>query len=149
DAGTTEEGVPYLVMEYVAGKPLTEYCDELQLPITERLRLFCEVCDVVQYAHQNFVIHRDLKPSNILVTAGGKVKLLDFGIAKLLETDSGYAVTEATIGMPLMTPEYASPEQIQGMPITTASDVYALGIVLYELLSGHFPYRFKDRSLPE
>ena len=149
DGGTTEDDISYLVMEYVAGKPLTEYCDERKLSITDRLRLFCAVCSVVQYAHQNFVIHRDLKPSNILVTAAGDVKLLDFGIAKLLDTDSAFMISEATTEVPLMTPEYASPEQIQGMPVTTASDVYALGIVLYELLTGHFPYRFKDRSLPE
>src|SRR5882724_6730752 len=149
DGGRTEQGVPYFVMEYGEGSPMTEYCDERKLSITERLRLFRDVCDVVQYAHQNLVVHRDLKPSNILVTADGAVKLLDFGIAKLLEADPGSAISETTTGLPLMTPEYASPEQIRGEPVTTASDVYSLGIVLYELLTGHYPYRFKDRSLSE
>ncbi|MEK6406865.1 MAG: protein kinase [Acidobacteriota bacterium] len=149
DGGRTEQGVPYLVMEYVEGAPMTEYCDELKLSITERLKLFRNVCAVVQYAHQNLVIHRDLKPSNILVTVDGSVKLLDFGIAKLLDADPAYTTSATTAGLPLMTPEYASPEQIRGEPVSTASDVYSLGIVLYELLTGHYPYRFKDRSLPE
>jgi WD40 repeat protein/serine/threonine protein kinase len=147
DGGTTQQGQPYLVMEYVEGTPLTEYCDEHKLSIPDRLKLFRGVCEAVQYAHQNLVIHRDLKPSNILVTAEGSAKLLDFGVAKLLDGDSGFAAA-TTIG-PLMTPEYASPEQIRGEPVTTASDVYSLGIVLYELLTGRYPYRFKDRSLPE
>jgi WD40 repeat protein/predicted Ser/Thr protein kinase len=147
DGGTTAQGQPFLVMEYVEGTPLTEYCDEHRLSIPDRLKLFRSVCEAVQYAHQNLVIHRDLKPSNILVTAEGSVKLLDFGVAKLLDGDSGFAAA-TTIGQ-LMTPEYASPEQIRGEPVTTASDVYSLGIVLYELLSGRYPYRFKDRSLRE
>jgi WD40 repeat protein/predicted Ser/Thr protein kinase len=147
DGGTTAQGQPFLVMEYVEGTPLTEYCDEHKLSIPERLKLFRNVCEAVQYAHQNLVIHRDLKPSNILVTAEGSVKLLDFGVAKLLDGDSGFAAA-TTIGQ-LMTPEYASPEQIRGESVTTASDVYSLGIVLYELLTGRYPYRFKDRSLPE
>src|SRR5882724_7738468 len=146
DGGRTEQGVPYFVMEYGEGSPMTEYCDERKLSITERLRLFRDVCDVVQYAHQNLVVHRDLKPSNILVTADGAVKLLDFGIAKLLEADPGSAISETTTGLPLMTPEYASPEQVRGEPVTTASDVYSLGIVLYELLVGRSPYRFTSRS---
>jgi serine/threonine protein kinase len=149
DGGTTAQGVPYLAMEYIAGTPITQYCDEQKLSITERLKLFRRVCAAVQYAHQNLIIHRDLKPGNILVTADGEVKLLDFGIAKLLDTDSGPVASNTTSGLHLMTPEYASPEQIRGEPITTTSDVYALGVVLYELLTGHYPYRFKDRSLPE
>ena len=149
DGGTTKHGVAYLVMEYVAGTPITRYCDEGNLSITERLKLFRIVCSAAQYAHQSLVIHRDLKPSNILVTAKGEVKLLDFGIAKLLDADAAYATSEATSGVHLMTPEYASPEQIRSEPVTTATDVYSLGIVLYELLTGHYPYRFKDRSLPE
>jgi hypothetical protein len=149
DGDTTDQGVPFLVMEYVAGTPITEYCDAHKLAITERLKLFRNVCTVVQYAHQNLIIHRDLKPSNILITVDGTVKLLDFGIAKLLAADAALMALEKTTGVPLMTPEYASPEQIQGNPVTTASDVYALGIVLYELLTGHYPYCFKDCSLPE
>jgi len=149
DGGTTEQGVPYLVMEYVEGTPMTEYCDERKLSITERLKLFRNVCSVVQYAHQNLVIHRDLKPGNILVTADGQVKLLDFGIAKLLDADPSHTTSDTPTAFHVMTPEYASPEQIRNEPITTASDVYSLGIVLYELLTGHYPYRFKDRSLRE
>ncbi|HST23483.1 MAG TPA: serine/threonine-protein kinase, partial [Blastocatellia bacterium] len=149
DGGTTERGVPYLVMEYITGTPITEYCDERKLSITDRLKLYRDVCAAVQHAHQSLVIHRDLKPSNILVTAEGDVKLLDFGIAKLLDTDSTSLGLDTTTGVPVMTPEYASPEQIRGEPVTTASDVYSLGIVLYELLTGHYPYRFKDRSLSE
>ncbi|HKS40040.1 MAG TPA: protein kinase [Blastocatellia bacterium] len=147
DGGTTEQGLPYLVMEYITGTPITEYCDERKLSITDRLKLFRDVCAAVQHAHQSLVIHCDLKPSNILVTLGGEVKLLDFGIAKLLDATS--VALNATTGVPVMTPEYASPEQICGEPVTTASDVYSLGIVLYELLTGHYPYRFKDRSLSE
>ena len=149
DGGTTEQGVPYLVMEYVTGTPITEYCDESRLSITDRLKLYRDVCAAVRHAHQSLVIHRDLKPSNILVTAGGDVKLLDFGIAKLLYTNSDSVALDTTTGVPVMTPEYASPEQIRGEPVTTASDVYSLGVVLYELLTGHYPYRFKDRSLSE
>lgn len=149
DGGTTEQGMPYLVMEHITGTPITEYCDERKLSIGDRLKLYRDVCAAVQHAHQSFVIHRDLKPSNILVTADGEVKLLDFGIAKLLDADSAYVAFDMTTGVPVMTPEYASPEQIRGQPVTTASDVYSLGVVLYELLTGHYPYRFKDRSLPE
>lgn len=149
DGGTTGQGVPYLVMEYITGTLLTDYCDERKLSITDRLKLYRGVCAAVQHAHQSLVIHRDLKPSNILVTANGEVKLLDFGIAKLLDMDSTALGLETTTGEPVMTPEYASPEQIRGESVTTASDVYSLGIVLYELLTGHYPYRFKDRSLPE
>jgi len=149
DGGTTEQGMPYLVMEYVTGAPITEYCDERKLSITDRLKLYRDVCAAVRHAHQSLVIHRDLKPGNILVTAEGYVKLLDFGIAKLLDIDSVSVALDTTNGAPVMTPEYASPEQIRGEPVTTASDVYSLGIVLYELLTGHYPYRFKDRSLPE
>jgi len=148
EGGTTEDGWPYLVMEYIAGVPITEYCDEHKLSITERLKLFRTVCGAVQYAHQNLVIHRDLKPSNILVTQEGVVKLLDFGIAKLLDPQAAAADRTRT-GLHLMTPEYASPEQVRGEAITTASDVYSLGVVLYELLTGHRPYRFKSRLLHE
>ncbi|MBL8169118.1 MAG: protein kinase [Acidobacteria bacterium] len=154
DGGRTEQGWPYLVMEYIEGVRITQYCDERKLSISERLHLFRDVCAAVQYAHQNLVIHRDLKPSNILVTRQGTVKLLDFGIAKLLTTDVQQP-TELSDGSPfttkmhLMTPEYASPEQIRGESVTTASDVYSLGLILYELLSGHYPYRLKSRALPD
>ncbi len=137
DGGTMSDGTPYLVMELVEGAPIDDYCDSKKLPITERLNLFRKVCGAVQYAHQRLVIHRDLKPSNILVTANGVPKLLDFGIAKLVDPS---AASEATILRP-MTPEYASPEQIRGETITTSSDVYSLGVVLYWLITGRSPYR--------
>ncbi|MBZ5571559.1 MAG: serine/threonine protein kinase [Acidobacteriia bacterium] len=134
--GTTEDGIPYLVMELIAGKPIDQYCDEHYLSITQRLHLFRQACSAVQYAHQRLVIHRDIKPSNILVTETGEPKLLDFGIAKILDPS---ADRETTVLRP-MTPEYASPEQVRGQPITTASDVYSLGVVLYQLLTGRSPY---------
>lgn len=144
DGGETADGVPYLVMEYVEGSPINRYCDEHNLSTEQRLRLFCTVCDAVQYAHQHLVIHRDIKPGNILVTSEGLPKLVDFGIAKLL--DNGRSMPEATAtAMPFMTPEYASPEQVYGLPVTTATDIYSLGVVLYELLSGRLPYRLKSR----
>jgi eukaryotic-like serine/threonine-protein kinase len=146
DGGTTEGGLPYFVMEYIEGQPIDEYCDEKKLSVVERLKLFRKVCAAVHYAHQNLVIHRDLKPSNVLVTDDGTPKLLDFGIAKILAPDSqGYTRETATM-MRMMTPEYASPEQVRGDHITTASDVYSLGVVLYELLTGRSPYRYKGRS---
>ena len=141
DGGETADGVPYLMMEYVDGTPINAYCNDHNLSTEQRLKLFCTVCDAVQYAHQHLVIHRDIKPGNILVTSEGVPKLVDFGIAKLL---GGTADTAAT-AMPFMTPEYASPEQVRGASVTTATDVYSLGVVLYELLSGRLPYRFKSR----
>jgi len=141
DAGETEEGNPYLVMEYVHGEPLDRYCDRQHLGVRERLQLFLDICGAVQYAHQNLVVHRDLKPANILVTAEGAPKLLDFGIAKLLDAGEAAAAMALTrMNDRLLTPEYASPEQILGRPVTTGSDVYALGVVLYELLTGLRPY---------
>jgi non-specific serine/threonine protein kinase/serine/threonine-protein kinase len=149
EGGSTEDGLPYFVMEYIEGQPLTEYCAARQCTNSERLKLFREVCDALQYAHQNLVVHRDIKPSNILVTSEGVPKLLDFGIAKLL--GPGWAdASEATASMVrLMTPEYASPEQLRGLPITTGSDVYSLGVVLYELLTGRHPYRLLSRRPEE
>jgi serine/threonine-protein kinase len=137
DGGVTEQGSPYLVMEYVRGEPVTEFCDRKRLPLAERLRLFQQICLAVQYAHQNLVVHRDLKPSNILVSERGEVKLLDFGIAKLLEPGRTTPPLEATrtVGR-WMTPAFASPEQVRGEAVTTATDVYALGLLLYELLTG-------------
>lgn len=138
DGGSTENGLPYFVMEYVEGSPIHQYCDEKRLSITNRLQLFRQVCAAVDYAHRNLVVHRDIKPSNIFVTAEGVPKLLDFGIAKILLPQTEDRATAT--GMLVMTPEYASPEQAQGANVTTASDVYSLGIVLYELLTGHPPY---------
>jgi serine/threonine protein kinase len=135
-------------MEYIAGTSIVSYCDSRQLDITVRLRLFQAVCAAVQYAHEQRVVHRGLKPSNILVTEDGTVKLLDFGIAKLLEANS-LALLETKHGLHVMTPEYASPEQVQGGPITTSTDVYGLGVVLYELITGRSPHRLKSRALHE
>ncbi len=149
DGGSTTDGLPYLVMEYIEGEPITKFCDSHQFSIEERLELFRKVCSAVSYAHQNLVVHRDIKPSNILVTKDGTPKLLDFGIAKLLHPDWSLETDEATATMfRLMTPEYASPEQIRGLPITTSSDVYSLGVVLYELLTGERPYKIESR-LPQ
>jgi serine/threonine protein kinase len=149
DGGATDEGWPYLVMEYVEGQPIDQYCDERKLNVAERIKLFQEVCAAVQYAHQSLIVHRDLKPSNILVTENGTVKLLDFGIAKLLRTEGQEPAHLTQTGIHLMTPEYASPEQAKGQTITTATDVYSLGVILYELLTGHRPYRMKSRLLHE
>jgi serine/threonine-protein kinase len=147
DTGITEDGLCYIVMEYVEGEAVDFYCDARGLSITRRLELFRQVCSAVHHAHQNLVVHRDLKPANILVTADGSPKLLDFGIAKLLETDGAPPAKAATqTGWQVMTPGYASPEQVAGGPITTASDVYSLGVVLYELLTGRRPYRLASPS---
>lgn len=145
DAGMTPDQTPYFAMEYVEGESLTAYCDRRQLGVQERLALFQSVCEAVHYAHQNLVIHRDLKPSNILVEEGGTVKLLDFGIAKLMEDNDDTAGLTHT-GMRMMTPRYAAPEQVRGEPVTTVTDVYALGVILYELLTGHGPYALQGRT---
>jgi eukaryotic-like serine/threonine-protein kinase len=148
DGGVTTEGLPYLVMEFVEGAPLDRYCDEHRLDTKARLKLFQQICDAVHYAHRNLIVHRDIKPSNILVTAAGTPKLLDFGIAKILKPDTFPDTVQptGTWDRP-MTPAYASPEQVRGLPITTASDVYSLGVLLYELLTGHRPYQVAG-SLP-
>ena len=141
DGGTTDDGVPYLVMEYVDGEPIDIYCDKHGLSINERIELVCQVCDVVQHAHRNLIVHRDLKPDNIFVTADGTPKLLDFGIAKLLDaTGSGAPVLETVAEVRLLTPMHASPEQLRGEPVTTTSDVYSLGVLLHQLLTGRSPY---------
>jgi tetratricopeptide (TPR) repeat protein/tRNA A-37 threonylcarbamoyl transferase component Bud32 len=146
DAGTAPDGRPFLVMDYVDGLPIDAYCDRGGLDVRARLELFRQVCAAVAYAHRSLVVHRDLKPGNVLITAEGVPKLLDFGIAKLL--DPGRTGDSTATGMFLMTPEYASPEQVRGERITTATDVYALGILLYELLAGRRPYEVPSR-LPQ
>jgi WD40 repeat protein/serine/threonine protein kinase len=146
DAGFAEDGQPYLALQYVAGVPLTNFCDDHRLAIRQRLELFQQVLDAVQYAHAHLVVHRDIKPSNILVTAEGRVQLLDFGIAKLL-ADGEAKETELThLGGRALTPDYAAPEQITGAPITTAADVYGLGVLLHVLLTGELPYRLRKDS---
>lgn len=143
DAGATEQGQPYLAMEYFEGVPINAYCDERQLSIPERLQLFRQVLSAVQYAHANLVLHRDLKPSNILVNKEGTVGLLDFGIAKVMTGAETHATEITELGGAALTPDYASPEQINGTALSTASDVYSLGVILFELLAGARPYRLK------
>lgn len=176
DGGVTPEGLPYLVMELIDGEPIDAYCDRNNLSITDRLNIFRDVCDAVRYAHNNMVVHRDLKPSNILVTTEGVPKLLDFGIAKLIEPGSsvgkesvpgvegdqpklvdraspGASVEEnlalTAVGDRVLTPDYASPEQVEGKPATAASDTYALGVLLYKLLAGRRPYVIENRTWAE
>ncbi len=149
DGGVSAEGEPFLAMEYVAGVRIDDYCDGRSLATEERLSLFVAVCEGVSYAHQNLIIHRDIKPSNILVTNEGVPKLLDFGIAKLINPDTGKGDAETVTGLRAMTPDYASPEQVRGVGVTTASDVYSLGALLYQLLTGHRPHRLKNRRTDE
>ena len=145
DAGIDRDGQPYLALEYVDGEPLTTYCQSRQLDIAARLDLFRQVCEAVSHAHANLIVHRDLKPSNILVTPAGHVRLLDFGIAKLLDVELG-ADDKTRTGVRTFTLHYAAPEQIRGEPVTTMTDVYSLGVVLYELLTGSKPYRLKRQT---
>ena len=142
DGGVAADGTPYFTLEYVEGEPITRYCDARRLAIHERVRLVLQVCAAVAYAHRNLIVHRDLKPSNIFVAADAQVKLLDFGIAKLLDAPAGEGQTATHSRM--MTPEYAAPEQVLGDTITTATDVYAIGVLLYELLCGRLPYARAD-----
>jgi len=145
DGGATSEGQPYFVMEYVEGQSLPAWCERRKCGIEERLKLFLQVCDAVEYAHQWLIVHRDLKPGNILVAGDGICKLLDFGLARITDAPADEELTQT--GMPLMTPAYASPEQVRGEPFAVSSDVYSLGVILYELLVGRRPYEVKSSSL--
>ena len=149
DGGTAPSGRPWLALEYVEGEPITRAADSQGLRVAQRVHLFERVCEAVGYAHQRLVVHRDLKPSNILVTAAGDVKLLDFGIAKVLHGQSEGDQTNTALGHWVLTPEYGAPEQVKGEAITTATDVYALGALLYELLTGHRAHALAERSLAE
>lgn len=149
DGGATAQGQPYFVMEYVEGQPLIEFCESRRLPIAERIDLFLEVCGAVAHAHQRLIVHRDLKPSNILVRADGRPKLLDFGLARMLESGEGADENLTQAGFPVLTPAYASPEQMRGEPFTVSSDVYSLGVILFELLSGRRPYDVSGASVLE
>jgi serine/threonine protein kinase/tetratricopeptide (TPR) repeat protein len=150
DGGTTEGGLPYFVMELIEGFPIDQHCDDHKLSISERLQLFSQVCSAVQYAHQHTIIHRDIKPGNILVTSDGVPKLLDFGIAKILDAAAIGAQLQPTLTIfRALTPGYASPEQLKGATITTASDIYSLGVVLYVLLTGRSPYRLTQHTAEE
>jgi non-specific serine/threonine protein kinase/serine/threonine-protein kinase len=147
--GKTEEGLPYFVMEYIEGQPLDKFCDARGLSTAARLKLFRKVCEAVSYAHQHLVVHRDIKPGNILVTPAGEPKLLDFGIAKLLDAERAQSSSDTVTMLGVMTPEYASPEQVRGERVTTASDIYSLGVLLYELLTGSRPYHLQSRRPDE
>jgi len=150
DGGTTSDGVPYFVMEYIEGETFYNYCDGKQLTLRDRLKLFQKVCSAIEYAHERQIIHRDIKPSNILINGSGSPKLLDFGIAKILDPDLIHESLNPTGSMlRMMTPDYASPEQVRGRDVSTVSDIYSLGVLLYELVTGHRPYNFSGRALHE
>lgn len=149
DGGVTDDGRPYFVMDHIEGTAIDRYCDHQRLDVRRRLELFLDVCAAVEFAHRNLIVHRDLKPSNILVTPEGTPKLLDFGVAKILGPDASSGAPITRTGRPPLTPEYASPEQVRGEPLTTASDVYSLGLLLYELLAGHRAYRLATGSPQE
>ncbi|MFN6964826.1 MAG: protein kinase domain-containing protein [Pyrinomonadaceae bacterium] len=150
DGGTTSDGVPYFVMEYIEGDTLYNFCDGRRLSLRERLKLFQKICSAIEYAHERQIVHRDIKPSNILINGSSTPKLLDFGIAKILDPDLIHESLNPTASMlRMMTPDYASPEQVRGEEVTPLSDIYSLGILLYELLSGHRPYNFSGRALHE
>jgi serine/threonine-protein kinase len=144
DGGAAEDGRPYFVMEHIEGEPIDDYCRRRGARLGERLRLMIDVCAAVHHAHRSLVIHRDLKPDNILVTADGTAKLLDFGIARVVDPDEGLAVALTDPRQRVLTPQYAAPEQVRGEPVTTATDVYALGVLLYELVAGELPYSTRD-----
>jgi serine/threonine protein kinase len=148
DAGTTEDGVPYVVMEYVEGQPIDSYCRSHRLSLRERIQLFCRVCEAVQYSHQRLVVHRDIKAGNLLVTSVGEPKLLDFGIAKMLEPEALAGAATRTL-LRALTLDSASPEQVRGEPVTVASDVYSLGVLLYRLLTDASPYRSQPTTEAE
>lgn len=144
DAGTTDDGIPYLVMEYVKGEPIDEFCRSRALSLNTRLKLFNKVCDAVAFAHRNLIVHRDLKPSNILITEDGEPKLLDFGISKLLDANTEDASHVTQMGA--LTPQYASPEQLMGEPVTTATDIYSLGVILFHLLTESYPHHIFNKT---
>ncbi len=149
DGGVSETGEPFIAMEYVEGEMATDFVRERSLQLNDILRLFLKVCSAVEYAHRNLIVHRDIKPGNILVTLDGEPKLLDFGLARLLDDHQAGSVTETKTAFRALTPAYASPEQLRGDSITTASDIYSLGIVLYELVTGERPFQFEEKSLEE
>ena len=149
DAGTSRDNIPYIAMEYVEGMPLDEYADKNALNLDQRLDLFCKLCEAIDFAHRNLIVHRDLKPSNIFVTNEGVPKLLDFGISKILNENFAESNAATITSMGVLTPSYASPEQLMGKSVTTATDIYSLGVILYELLSGHRPFENSEKDLKQ